>query len=316
MARSSRPKPIKLKKPLDPEARRRRRKAVIHSSAIFVLLASISVGFYFLRGYVDRKLIFPKAPPRIVLKNRPAWMSDFLAGEIAKLARPAGAHSAFDHQMLVDTYTILKTNPWIRSIKQVRRVYGQQPADTLEVDCDYRAPVALVRWGDFFWLVDGDGVKLPEAYTPAEVPKIVVGQDKKLAIRIIEGVKQPPAEPGLKWQGADLAAGIEMVKVLFDKPYAQEIVKVDVTNFGGRKDAKEAQLVLITKHATAVRWGRPISADDFVVEAPSSIKLKYLQAIYEEVGRVDGNHPWIDIRFADDSVTYPSVEAAQADYRR
>jgi hypothetical protein len=312
MARASKAKPVKLKKSVDPETRKRRRRIMIHTSAVLMLLISAAVGFYFLRNYVEHKLVFGTEPPKIVLKNRPAWMSDFLAGEIAKLARPAGTHSAFDHQMLVDTYAVLKSNPWIRTIKQIRRVYGEKPGDTLEIDCDYRAPIALVKWGDFYWLVDGEGVKLPEAYTAQQVPKIVVGLDKKLSIRIVEGVKQPPAQPGHKWQGDDLFAGLEMVKLLFDKSYAQEILKVDVTNFNGRKDAKEAQLVLVTRYGTEVRWGAPVSSVNF--EIPASQKLSTLQAIYEEVGRIDGNHPWLDIRL--DTVTYPSVEAAQADFRR
>jgi len=310
MAKRSTAKPIPLKKPRDAEAIRFRRRVALHVTAIVLFLGASATGFYFLRKHVEHDLVFPSAPPKIVLKNRPAWMSDFLAGEIAKLARPAGTRSAFDHKLLVETYEALATNPWIKSIKQVRRVYGEKPADTLEIDCDYRAPIALVKWGDFYWLVDGEGVKLPEAYTAQQVPKIVMGRDKQLSIRIIEGIKQPPAEPGSKWQGEDLAAALEMVKILFHKPYAEEIVKVDVSNFGGRKDKKEAQVVLITKYATEVRWGRPISSSDFFVEVPPAQKLSYLQAIYEEVGRVDGNHPWIDVRY--DAVTYPSVDARQA----
>ncbi len=309
MAKSSKTKPIALAKPRDPEAIRFRRRATMHLTAIVLFLGGCATGFYFLRSHVEHSLVFPAQPPTIVLKNRPPWMSDFLAGQIAKLARPAGTRSAFDHKLLVETHTALKTNPWIKSIKQVRRVYGQRPADTLEIDCEYRAPVALVKWGDFYWLVDGDSVKLPEAYTAQQVPQIVVGRDNQLAIRIVQGVKQPPAEPGNRWDGEDLAAGLEMVKLLFHKPYAEEIAKVDVSNFAGRKDKKEAQVVLITKYATEVRWGRPLSANDFFVEAAPAQKLKYLQAIYEQVGRVDGNHPWIDLRFCDDVVTYPSVEA-------
>jgi len=89
---------------------------------------------------------------------------------------------------------------------------------------------------------------------------------------------------------------------------------VDVTNFAGRKDQKEAQIVLVTRYGTEVRWGRPVSSKDFFVEVAPTQKLSYLQAIYEEVGRVDGNHPWIDIRF--DAVTYPSAQAAHADFRQ
>jgi hypothetical protein len=312
MAKSSKAKPIPLKKPRSPEAIRLRRRIALHLMGIILFVGGCTTGFYFLRRHVEHQIVFPATPPQIVLKNRPAWMSDFLAGEIGKLARPAGTRSAFDHKLLVETYSALKTNPWIKSIKQVRRVYGQRPADTLEIDCEYRAPIAVVKWGDFYWLVDGEGVKLPEAYTPQQVPQIILGRDKQLAMRIIQGIKQPPAEPGYRWQGEDLAAGLEMVKILFHKPYAEEIVKVDVSNFAGRKDKKEAQVVLITRYATEVRWGRPVSSSDFFVEVPPAQKLGYLQAIYEEVGRIDGNHPWIDIRY--DAVTYPSAtaEATQA----
>src|SRR5687768_6401818 len=231
MAKRSKAKPIALKKPRDPETIRFRRRVAIHCTAIVLFLGACAAGFYFLRRHVEHKLVFPNSPPKIVLKNRPAWMSDFLAGQIAKLARPGGTRSAFDHKLLVEVHSALKTNPWIKSIKQVRRVYGNSPADTIEIDCDYRAPVALVKWGDFYWLVDGDGVKLPEAYTAQQVPQIMIGRDKQLAIRIIQGVKQPPAEPGYRWDGDDLAAGLEMVKLLFHKPYAEEIAKVDVSNF-------------------------------------------------------------------------------------
>jgi len=220
MGRSSKAKPIALKKPLDVAALRLRRRIIYNILAIIFLISGSAFGFHVLRNHVEHDLVYPSAPPRVVLENRPAWMSDFLAEQISKLARPAGNHSAFDQQMLVDTYAILKSNPWIRSIKQVRRAYYEKPADTLEIDCDYRAPVALVKWGDYFWLVDGEGVKLPEAYTAQQVPQIVMGRDHHLSIRIIEGVKQPPAEPGYKWNGEDLAAGIEMVKLLFDKPYS------------------------------------------------------------------------------------------------
>ena len=109
---------------------------------------------------------------------------------------------------------MLKANPWIREVKQVRRAYRDQPGDTLEVDCEYRAPVALVKWQDYFWLVDGDGVKLPEVFSAADVPRILKGQDKQVNIRVIEGVSHAPPETGAKWAGEDLHAGLELVKLL------------------------------------------------------------------------------------------------------
>ena len=200
--------------------------------------------------------------PNVVLKNRPVWMSDFLAEQIAKTARPAGTHSAFDHQLLVDTVALLRANPWIRDVRQVRRAYGRKP-----------------------------------------------------------GVIEAPPETGVRWGGEDLQAGLDLVKLLFAKPYAEEIEKVDVSNFARRKDPKGAQIVLITKYNTEVRWGEPTDAGDtFFAEVTPAQKLAYMKAMCEQYGQVDAHYKWVDIRF--DGVTYPpaagsgSAQTAGADLQR
>src|SRR5205814_136732 len=157
------------------------RRAATRITVAALVLVALSAGVFGMKRYVERDVAFPKAPPVVVLKNRPAWMTDFLAAQIAASVRPAGLHSAFDHQMLVDR------------------------------------------------------------------------------------VQRPPPQPGKPWGGADLAAGVEMVRSLYGRPYADQIVKVTVTNFGGRVDYREAQLVLGTKFGKEIRWGAPIAAKTFEV---------------------------------------------------
>lgn len=275
--------------------------------AVLCALA-LAAGVFGMKRYVERDVARPKAPPVVSLKNRPVWMTDFLAGQIAASVRPAGMHSTFDHQMLVDRVAMLKTNPWIRNVRQVRRVYGTRAGDTLEVDCDYRAPIALVRWQKDYWLVDADGVKLPERFSAADVPRIVIGRDGKTNIRIVDGVQRPPPKPGKPWGGQDLAAGLEMVRRLYGLPYTDDVVKVDVSNFGGRIDHREAQLVLGTKFASEIRWGAPIGGRSF--EARPQQKFEYLRQVYEEFGRCDARQKWIDIRY--DKITYPAADAIGA----
>lgn len=270
-----------------------------------ICVGAVCGGLVALRDYVDKRVVFPDGPPKIVLANRPAWMSDFLAEQIAAVAKPIGAHSTFDRSVLEDVAKLLEGNPWIRQVKEVRRAYGAKPGDTIAIDCEYRAPIALVHWKDYFWLVDSEGVKLPEEFTADEVPRIIVGRDRKMNIRVIEGVSRPPPESGQKWIGQDLQAGLDMVRLLFGKPYAEEIVKVDVGNFDGRRDPREAQLVLVTRYNTQVHWGRPVNAEDHFIEVSTAQKLEYLRQVYQQFHRVDGNQPWIDIRF--DKITYPSA---------
>ena len=309
-------KVVAVRRPRDPERDARVRRALVHLICAVVFIALCGTGLFFDRRYVEHKLVFAKQPPAVVLKNRPVWMSDFLAEQIIKTARPAGSHSAFDHDLLVNTVAMLKANPWIRAVKQVRRAYRNQPGDTLEVDCEYRAPVALVKWQDFYWLVDGEGVKLPEVFSTGDVPHILKGQDKRVNIRVIEGVVNAPPETGAKWAGGDLQAGLELVKLLFGLPYAEEVERVDVSNFAGRQNLKSAHLVLVTRYSTQVRWGQPVTVpkDDFSVEVPAARKLEFMRVIYDENKRVDANLAWVDIRF--DAPVGPSTAQTATDLQR
>jgi hypothetical protein len=245
-------------------------------------------------------------------------MSDALAAKILRVAAPDVATSAFDHAMLVNTVSLLRnhpdTAPWVKTVRSVRRAYDNGPGDTIEIDCEFRAPVALVRWELYFWLIDGDGVLLPEQYTMSDLRKVMY-DGNHISLRIIEGVVRPPSSSGQKWAGADLAAGIDMVKFLHGQACADEVERVNVANVfdpaaPDRTDRREAQIVLITRYQTQVRWGRPINAKDYFVEVTPAQKLEYMTRIVQQFGRVDANHSAVDLRF--DRVTYPSADTANA----
>jgi hypothetical protein len=134
---------------------------------------------------------------------------------------------------------------------------------------------------------------------------------------IIEGVARPaPKNAGQKWTGEDLHAALDLEALLLDpanQPFTHEIRKINVANFGGRHDPREAQLVLYTRYGTEVRWGRPVKAADRFIEVDPGRKIDYLRHVYKDYGRVDANQPYgIDIRY--DKITYPSLDpsAAQA----
>ncbi len=292
-------KAAKVRKPMDPERRRQLIRVWSQVALAVALLGGIGVGYYYADRYVHERVGFTSQPLIIVIKNRPAWMNDFLVEQIAAIARPIGAHSSFDHKLLVDTTEMLGRNPWVRKVNSVRRAYTHKPGDTLEVDCEYRAPVALVRSGPFYWLVDEAGVRLSERFTEEQVPNIQFGPDGKTCIRVIEGVAlSPPHVPGEQWRGADLGAGLRMVKYLFDLPYTQQILRVDVTNYLGRVNRKDPRLVLETSFHTKIWWGRPPSDNDLdsFIEPSAANKLNKLRQIYERYGRVDGGYKWLDIR--------------------
>jgi hypothetical protein len=256
--------------------------------------------------YVDR-VARNEYPPKVELKDQPAWMSPALAEQILASVRPVTPFSAGEHQMLVDRADILSANPWVKQVKAVRRAYNHEPGDTIEIDCDFRAPVALVHWQDAYWYVDAEGVRLPERLSAEQVARLIQpGQAN--AFRIIEGVGKAPLAPGKPWPGGDVQAGIELIALLADKPFADQIVKIDVSNFGGRINPNESQLNLVTRANTEIRWGQPPSSKAFFVEQNPDRKIEYLRAAKRQTGRIDMNQPWIDLRF--DSPTVPASSRA------
>jgi hypothetical protein len=311
MAKTKKPKPMKVRKPMDPDRARRIRVVCLHLTLGLFLMSAVGAGYHYADRYVEEHVANTTQPLIVVLKNRPPWMNDFLVEQIAAIARPSGPQSAFDHELLAMTADNLSHNPWIRKVQSVRRAYTYKPGDTLEIDCEYRAPSALVKSGAFYWLVDETGVRLSERFNEKDVPSIQFGPDGHTRIRVIEGVREHvPYQAGEQWPGDDLTAGLKMVDYLFDRIYTDQILRVNVANLGSRVDARAPQIVLGTQFGTQIWWGRPPSdADvDAFIEVSTARKLDYIRLAFEQFGRVDGKHQCLDIRF--DKVTYPSEEEA------
>lgn len=291
----------------------RARKLLLKVGLVAVCAIAVIVlgamGFASIQRYVEKRVAYSDQPPRVVIKDRPAWMSDFLAEQICAAATPPGGHSALDRDLLRDVETLLRDNgrtaAWIKEIRQLKLEYGEKPGDTLVLDCDFRTPSALVQHEGLYYLVDADGVVLPDAYTAQQVNRIVYGRDGKVNIRVVEGVQSDrPAWPGETWKGEDLAAALEMARVLHGLDYTEEIVRIDVSNFQGRQAPRDSHIVLVTRRNTHVRWGRPASSTD-LAEVNGGEKLRRLRQIFSEKGRVDAGHAWIDIRT--DIITRPTA---------
>ncbi len=268
----------------------------------FVLVAGVLIGSVVQgRRYAEAKLIGSDVMPRIVLKRPPAWMSADLLARIEQSVSPISPRSSLDHDLLVEITQILRAEPWVKQVNQVRRVYGEQPGNIIEIDCEFRSPVALVEDGGYFWIVDSDGVKLPERYTPAELAEVAMGTGSTPKLRVITGVAAAAPQAGETWSGEDLRAGIELVNLLHGRGYADEVATIDISNYAGRRDKQSAQIILHTLREAEIRWGRPVTATkDFFVEVSTEKKLEHLQTIHTYLSKADvqkkTRYPWYDIR--------------------
>ncbi len=282
----------------------------LRSLLVLVVLGAGGAAFWKMHQQVEQKLAYPTTPARIVLKNVPEWMSDSTSDAIARSVAPKVQRSALDAQFLRDIADVLSGNPWVKKVHRVRRLYGASAGDTIEIECEYRAPAAFVSSGGDFVLIDAEGYRLPERFpVSAGNPRMMFTEEGRLALRIIDGVASPPPQPGRKWAGDDLAAGLDMLRILFEQACAEDIERVDVTNFNCRAKPREAQIVLHTRYRTQIRWGEP-PRRNFHTELAPAEKLDRLNRIVARYGRVDANHSWLDIRL--DKILFPAQERVAA----
>lgn len=253
-------------------------------------------GYVRVRAYVEANLACPRSIPEVRLVDRPAWMNDTLAEQIVAAVRPVHISPATDRLLLEEMGGKLARNPWVRKVRQLRRLYVDSPGDTIEADCEYRTPTALVASRGMYILVDGEGVRLPEQFPATGLPQLMFASDGRVIIRIIEGVTAlPPYQPGERWVGDDLQAGLDLAKLLYGRAVAEDVYRINVANFRGRRSAREPQIVLVTRYGTEVRWGEPVR-QTFHAELSPVEKMERMARILRQYGRIDAGRPWIDIR--------------------
>ena len=263
----------------------------------------------------------------LTLVNRPAWMNDAIAADLAgRLAAELPVRgSTLEHDLLVHLGHLLHDDAWVSRVNSVRRgpVNGR---DTIRVDCDYRTPLAIVQWDNgrqtTYRLVARDGVLLPPTYDASAVRAILNGGDATTNLRVIVGVAvEPPEHPGDEWDAPDLKAGLDVAALLNGVAAARDVTQIDVSNFAerrvrwsaGPRERWAAQVVLRTKGDHVVFWGRPPEAKDFLVEVPPQTKLANLEA----VARHFHGRPWpewVDLRAErGDAVQYLDGTVAETD---
>lgn len=159
---------------------------------------------------------------------------------------------------------------WVKRVEHVRRLSDGY----FEVRCRYRTPQAMAQYGTVFHLVDADGFVLPGSYT--HDPTWI----------LIQGVRATPPEPGARWEGDDLRAGLRLAALLHAQEFARQITAISVANHAGRRDPRASHVLLATDHAgRRIEWGS--APGEEIEENTAAQKLALLAGNYRQTGRVD-----------------------------
>lgn len=283
---------------LEPEARLRLRRGVLWTMATCVL----AVAIWATLGAMERKVhAHDRYDRSLTLKwvGLPDWLElednrHILDG----LTRCAGLTTA-DRPLdagLAERIGRALSQPHIGWIKATDSI-TVRPDGVVSVQCRFRRPSAWVRHGEYCYLVDDEGTRLPGRYNTAECRQSV--------LLMVEGVRNGPPDVGRAWRGGDLSSGLRLVALLKDRPFRKQVTSVVVANHDGRLDRSRPHLELATNRKNSrIWWGRSPN-EEFGTEITAAQKITLLETLYNQWGRIDMNRAYVNIMTWPDKVSMP-----------
>jgi hypothetical protein len=266
--------------------------AIAKAAALICLLAGIGVFLRYAEGFV--RSADAGESGSLILVEVPSWASWDLKLHVAEVAGGSRFPIADDTAEVVTRN--LAPMAWLDDVKV------QVTHDAVRVKAHWRKPVALLRKESSPFYVDADLVALD--YIP--MPQLPIVEVKGVV------VEQLP-RPGERFDRNDLAAAVALI-CLLDRadaefapktPLLEQISNVDVSNYKGRKSAREPHIVLNTKGDTQIIWGAEIGEWARHLEAKDEQKLASLYSYYKKFGSLSADVKYINVRDPQDRVPQP-----------
>jgi len=262
--------------------KKERSRAVRNTILIFVIIVlavALVAGFIFMERFEKKASNFGKQSLNLELLDVPEWVGPQLQQKILETASKGGVQFLLNEATARQVGENLQTFAWLYDVQVI------VGTESILVKANYREPVAMVRASDDQFFIDSQAVVLD--YIP-------VG---KLTIPEITGVpahQLTPRSIGTKWQGADVAAAIELLELLDKmdkqvtpkKPLLAEIKSIDMSNFNGRRNSSQPHIVFYAKDDTEIKWGAKKGDWNKNLEAKDEEKLTILYNTYAELGTI------------------------------
>jgi len=286
--------------------KRRRQKVSSFGPSLIIILkvlaagcviGGVVIGLIFLEKYVKGNVPAAEGMVDLELADVPIWVSD----ELKEKVRAAATVNVGDVpgedivpfvQRNVEHLIAWLDDVKVRAIQNVLRVEGR-----------WRKPIGILKFGQLEFYVDAEQVVLD--FVP--LPELPIVEIKGLP----PVTKIPP--PGEVWQREDMAAAVmildrldHMDKTLTpDKPLLSEIDHIDVSNFNGRQNSRDAHIILYSKDDSQIIWGAELNKWQQNLESTDEEKLAKLYGYYKDYGTLSGRAKFINLRDPRDKIPLP-----------
>jgi len=255
--------------------------ALLGAAAVTLVL-----GFRYLDGYVHRIAQAREVSLTVSLKNPPRWAGEELIEMVCLSSGIRSDDFLLEKDLTPDWVANLERNPWIRKVNRIRKFYNGR----VELDCEFRQPIASVKQHQQTYYLDPEGVVLP--YAPVSCHLIR-----------LDGIHGSIPEPGGTISNSDGLAGLEVLtKILqMDEQLPRtdriwnELAVLDVSNYEGRISSTHSHLTLFTNNMTEIRWGAAVGRSLPFHEADFKYKLSTLYRTFKKFRSLD-TMQYVDLR--------------------
>lgn len=262
------------------------------------VLCGIAIGLMLMEKYVTRSVPALEDSVELELAGVPAWVNEELKNKVYATAQGDGKPLRLDEDTALSVqHNLAKQVAWLDNI----RVHTTH--NCLRIEARWRRPIALIQSGPAKFYLDAEEVVLD--FVPIE----------NLPIVEIEGLSSDAETPhlGQVWRQDDLAAAITILNKLdrmdrslgLEKPLLDEIGRIDVSNFNGRKSNSRPHIVLYSKDDTEIMWGAEVGKWQQYLESTDEEKLAKLYSYYKEYDSLSGGAKYINLRDPRDKIPLP-----------
>ena len=207
---------------------------------------------------------------KVTFNDPPIWLDDSLLLELQDVARIHLASTTVGREGLIQTADALAATGWFNVIKQVQWVNDTEAI----VHASYLIPYAKVLDQNGIVFIDMQGRRLP-----TRVGAIVKPNYHFITLK--EPSFERPMRPGLQWNGGDILAGLNVLKLIYNKPWATQILFINLARW-----TTSESLMLETDTPSVFIWGSS-PGEEHGLEALAEHKIERLNHIFTKYGRID-----------------------------
>lgn len=250
------------------------------------LLGGLAFGLAAMERYVKNIAMERKVDYRVELVNPPEWLTRDLMEQLAHSLDIQESDLAVDQAVADRWAQALQENPWVRQLHHLHKRYD----GVVELDCELRVPIASFEQRGRIYYIDREHVTIPAAAVQLHLVRL-------------DGPPTSGVELGEAVSDRKLIAGLEVLQLILQvdsqmerkEQLWTELARLDVSNYQGRLNPREAHLTLYTERNTPIYWGAAVNEATAHYEANEKFKLTTLYRQFKQAGSLD-RYQYVELR--------------------